>query len=61
MANNEDIGKIIDEETKKRLEIMQDDNYQWPERVDSKDYMLIIVLIVICILLIVGCMLGVIE
>ncbi len=56
----EDIGKLIDEETKRRLEIMQQDNYVFPEKAGRKDLIAILVLIVICMVLISGCMMGVI-
>lgn len=55
-----DIGRIIDEETEKRLVEMQDPNYEWPEKADKKDAIAIVLLIVICIVLIVLCMTGVI-
>lgn len=56
----EDIGKLIDEETKRRLDIMQQENYVFPEKAGRKDVIAILTLIVICTVLIAGCMMGVI-
>lgn len=58
--NNNDIGKIIEEETEKRIEEMSKENYKWPEKANKYDYYLIIVIIIICLLLIALCMSGVI-
>lgn len=56
----EDIGKLIDEETKRRLDIMQQEDYVFPEKAGRKDVIAILTLIVICMVLIAGCMMGVI-
>ena len=55
-----DIGKLIDEETERRLSIMSDSSYEWPERADKKDFIAIIAMIIVCSALIVCCMTGVI-
>lgn len=61
MSNeNVDIGKIIDEETERRLAIMEADDYEWPEKADKKDAIAIVAIIAVCIGLIVCCMTGVI-
>lgn len=57
----EDIGKIIDDETKRRLDIMSDPNYQFPDRFKKADVVAIIASITACGILILECMLGVIE
>jgi len=57
---SEDIGRLIEEETTQRLEIMDRPDYVWPEKADGKDTAAIIASIVACIALIVGCMTGVI-
>lgn len=56
----EDIGKLIDEETKRRLEIMQQKDYIFPKKAGRKDVIVILTLIIICMVLIAGCMTGVI-
>lgn len=61
MANNPmDIGAIIAEETAKRLETMKKPDYEFPEKIGKKDAIAIIITIVVCGLLILGCMMGVI-
>ncbi len=57
----QDIGKLIYEETEKRLEIMESPDYEFPEKATKKDYIMIAVLIAASISMIVLCMLGVIE
>lgn len=54
------IGKIIDEETEKRLEIMSSEDYEWPQRADRKDAIAIIATIFVCGVLVVVCMMGII-
>ena len=56
-----DIGKIIDEETERRLAIMEAEDYEWPEKADKKDAIAIVAVIIVCIVLIVCCMTGVIA
>lgn len=56
-----DVGALIDEETKRRLAVMEDENYQWPARAGIADGIAILVLLVICGLLIACCMTGVIA
>lgn len=55
-----DIGKLIDEETERRLAIMEADDYEWPEKADKKDAVAIVGIIIVCLALIVCCMTGVI-
>lgn len=59
--DNVDIGKLIDEETERRLQIMEDPNYAWPEKAGKWDVIAIITALVISGALILACMLGVIE
>ncbi len=56
----EDIGKLIGEETKRRLEIMQQEDYIFPEKAGRRDVIAVLTLIVVCVALIAGCMMGVI-
>ena len=51
-----DIGKLIDEETKRRLEIMESSDYEWPKKAGRWNWIAIIAAIVVCIVLIVLCM-----
>lgn len=55
------IEELIKEETENRIKIMSDKDYAFPERINQKDYIAIISLIVICLVLIVLCMMGVIQ
>lgn len=57
----EDIGKLIKEETEKRLKIMEDESYVYPEKADKKDYIAISLCVAASIALIVLCMMGVIK
>ncbi len=62
MVNNDiDIGKLISEETKKRLDIMGNPDYQFPKKATKKDAIAIVLSIVACVTLIIACMMGVIE
>lgn len=56
-----DIGKLIEEETEKRLEIMQRDDYEWPKKAGKWNWFAIGGAIVVCLVLIVLCMTGVIS
>ncbi|PWJ69683.1 hypothetical protein B0O40_2055 [Ruminococcaceae bacterium R-25] len=60
MAEKIDIGKLIDEETEKRLDIMQSPDYEFPKKAGMTDYVFICLSIIISIVLIVLCMTGVI-
>ena len=55
-----DIGKLIDEETEKRLDLMQNPDYVFPKKAGKGDVIAIVVSIMICAALIIGCMTGVI-
>ena len=55
------IGALIDEETERRLAIMEDPNYEWPQKAGKGDVIAIVVTIAVCALLIIGCMTGVIS
>lgn len=55
------IEELIKEETENRIKIMSDKDYVFPERINQKDYIAIILLIVICLVLITLCMTGVIQ
>lgn len=59
--NNNEIENVITNETKKRLNIMKNDDYKWPKKVNDKDYILIVLLFMICLLLIICCLIGAIE
>lgn len=56
-----DIGQLIDDETAKRLEIMQSADYEWPKQAGKWNYYAIVACIVVCIVLIVLCMTEVIA
>ena len=60
MADKVDIGKLIDEETEKRLALMQSPDYEFPKKAGTADWIAICAGIVISIILIVLCMTGVI-
>lgn len=55
-----DIGAIIAEETERRLDLMESPDYVMPEKAGKEDAIMIVAAIVICGLLILGCMTGVI-
>lgn len=55
------IGEIIYDETKKRLDRMEQDDYEFPKPIGKVDWVVIIGAIIICLFLIIMCMLGVIE
>ena len=55
-----DIGQLIYDETEKRLNIMQQDDYIWPKKAGKWNWIVMIALMVVCITLIVLCMTGVI-
>jgi len=62
MAKNEvDIGKLIYDETEKRLGEMGQPGYPFPDRATKKDAIGIIAAIIVCIGLIAACMAGVIQ
>lgn len=56
-----EIGKLIEDETERRLEIMQSPDYEWPQKAGKWNYIAVIALIGICGLLILLCMIGVIS
>lgn len=58
---NVDIGKLIDEETQRRLAAMQKKDYEWPTKAGKGDYIAIIAAFVACAVLIGLCMTGVIA
>jgi len=60
-AGTDNIGKLIAEETERRLSIMEKSDYLWPKSADKKDAVAIVCVIVICSVLILLCMTGVIE
>lgn len=60
MADKIDIGKLIDEETQKRLVQMQSPDYEFPQKAGTTDWVIICSGIVISLILIVLCMTGVI-
>lgn len=55
------IQELIKDETNRRLEIMGDKSYQFPETITKKDISMILILIFICATLICLCMMGVIK
>jgi len=59
--NQENISELIDRETEKRLQIMQQPDYQFPARIGKGDVAAIAAAIVVCLTLIVCCMTGVIA
>lgn len=59
-STTQDIGKLIEEETSQRLAEMESPDYVFPEKAGKKDYIAIVAAIVVCGLLIAGCMTGVI-
>ena len=54
-----DIGKIIDEETERRLEAMQDSSYSWPKKATKWDAVAIVGTILVCLALILWCVVEV--
>lgn len=60
MVMKQDINELIVCETEKRLEIMQSRDYVFPEKITNYDWIVLILLIVVCVLLIGLCMVGVI-
>ena len=57
----EDIGKLIDEETDRRLAIMENPNYEFPPKATVWDWVAIAALIAVSSVLILACMMGVIK
>jgi len=55
-----DIGRLISEETEKRLAEMDKPDYPWPEQADKKDAIAIAASVAVCGILILLCMFGVI-
>ena len=47
-----DLEQLIDEETEKRLAIMEQEDYQFPKQATKWDYILIMASIVVCFALI---------
>ena len=60
MAEKIDIGKLIDEETEKRLELMQSPDYEFPKKAGAWNWFAICGSIAVSVVLIVLCMTGVI-
>ena len=60
-GRNVDIGKLINEETEKRLNEMAKPEYQFPPKATKKDAIAIILIAAVCVVLIICCMAGVIE
>ena len=58
MADKKIINEILREETKKRLVIMADPTYQFPEPISVMDRSVILVGIIGSLLLLVACMMG---
>ena len=52
------IEQLIYEETERRLEIMQSDSYEFPQKMTRVDYGIIIASVEASLVLIVTCMLG---
>jgi len=57
----EDIGKLIDEETDRRLAIMEEPGYEFPPQATKWDWIAIVALIAVSSVLILACMTGVIK
>ena len=57
----DDIAKLIYDETERRLDVMQKDDYEFPVKADKKDFIAIGALITVCVVLIGLCMIGVIK
>lgn len=55
------IEELIYEETDERLKKMASPGYVFPEKIDKKDVMGIVLTIGVCVVLIILCMMGVIE
>ncbi len=55
-----DIGELIDKETERRLAIMESPDYEWPPKAGKGDVIAIIIIMLICLMLILGCVLEVI-
>lgn len=55
-----DIGRLIDEETERRIQIMESPDYVWPTKAGKGDWIGIAAAICVCVALIAGCMTGVI-
>ena len=55
------LEELIYEETKKRLEIMESKEYEFPEKISKTDSYIIISIIILSLLLIVLCMVEVIK
>ena len=55
------LEELIYEETKKRLDIMESKEYEFPEKISKTDSYIIIILIILSLLLIVLCMVEVIK
>lgn len=56
-----DIGKVIEEETEKRLLEMESPEYEFPKKATKADAIGIVAAILVCLVLIILCMTGVIE
>lgn len=55
------LEELIYEETKKRLDIMESKEYEFPEKISKTDSYIIISIIILSLLLIVLCMVEVIK
>lgn len=56
-----DIGKLIDEETDRRLAIMERSDYEFPPRASRWDWLAIMAVIAVSSVLVLCCMTGVIK
>lgn len=59
-TEEQSIEKLIQQETEKRIEEMEDASYQFPTKITGGDVIGIIGSVTICLILIVLCMTGVI-
>ncbi len=58
--SQESIEKVIYDETKKRLEIMEKDDYEFPKQIGRGDVIAIVGAVAVSLVLIILCMMGVI-
>ena len=58
--SQESIEKVIYDETKKRLEIMEKDDYEFPAQIGRGDVIAIVGAVAVSLVLIILCMTGVI-
>lgn len=55
------IEELIYKETERRLNLMQQDSYEFPSRISRGDVYAIVISVAACLFLIVLCMVGVIQ